>query len=73
MVTWYQTVIEVSLSMGSRVWEAGQHASMFSVRVFTRDKLISCRDTLELSAELRMLTVSMRRDTAPETQNTLVR
>lgn len=38
---------------------------MFSVTVLITDKLTPCRDTLELSAEVRTLTVSIRRDTAP--------
>lgn len=56
----------VSLSTGLGVWQAGQHDSMFSVRVLIVDKLTPCRDTVELSAELRTLIVSIRRDTAPK-------
>lgn len=63
---WYQTVIVVSLIKGLTAWEAGQHVSMLSVKVLTTEKLIPCRDTLELSAELRSLTVSIRKDVAPE-------
>ena len=66
VVMWYQTVILVSLIKGFRVWEAGQHVSMLSVRVFTTEKLMPWRDTLELSAELRTLTVSIRKDAAPK-------
>lgn len=56
----------VSLRTGLGVWEAGQHVSMFSVSVLTTDKLTPSRDTLELSAELRTPTVSIRKDTAPK-------
>lgn len=73
VVTWQEMVIKVNLRTGPRVWEAGQHVSMFSVRVFTRDKLIPRRDTLALSAELRTLTVSIRRETAPKTEHSHIR
>lgn len=42
---------------------------MFSVTDLITDKLTPSRDTLELSAEVRTLTVSIRRATAP-TQET---
>jgi len=66
VVIWYQMVIVVSWRTGLGVWDAGQHVSMFSVTVLRVHKLNPCKDTLELSAELRTLTVSILKATAPK-------
>lgn len=50
---------------GLGVWEAGQHVSILSAITLTTDKLTPPRDTAELSAELKTLTVSVRKDIAP--------